>query len=124
MAKQEDVKCEIPMSHVSIMCFTETFLKPYQHIGGDLLLNTEVSEVFRLDRVAQDLSHGGIMIACATSLLPESTNISHPTLLEVKTVTVTTHSNLRMCVVAVYRRPQLPLATFLPLLDDYLKDSP
>ena len=29
-------------------------------------------------------------------------------------------SNHRMCVVAVYRRPQLPLSTFLPLLDDYL----
>ena len=29
-----------------------------------------------------------------------------------------------MCVVAVYRRPQLPLSTFLPLLDDYLSRIP
>ena len=127
MAKQEDVKCDLTMSHVAIMCFTETFLKPHQHVGSDILLNTEDSEVFRLDRVttsSQDLSNGGIMIACATSLLPESTNISHPTLLEIKSVTVTTNSNLRMYVVAVYRRPQLPLATFLPLFADYLSRIP
>ena len=64
------------------------------------------------------------MIACATSLLPESSNILHPVLLEVKSVTVTTRSKIRMCVVAIYCRPQLPLATFLPLLDDYLSRIP
>jgi DNA replication protein DnaC len=127
MAKQADVKCDLPMSHVDIMCFTETFLKPHHHIRGDLLLNPAVYEVFRLDRVTtsnQDLSNGGIMIACATSLLPETTNISHPALLEIKSIIVITSSNLRMCVVAVYRRPQLPLATFLPLLNDYLSRIP
>ena len=64
------------------------------------------------------------MIACATSLLPESMNISHLSLLEIKSITVTIHSDLRMCVVAVYRRPQLPLATFLTLLNDYLSRIP
>ena len=109
------------------MCFTETFLKPHQHISGDLLLNKECTQVFRLDRVTtsgQDLSNGGIMITCATSLLPESTNISHPTLLEVKSVILTPRPNLRICVVTVYRRPQLPMATFLPLLDSYLSRIP
>ena len=123
LAKQEDIKCDLPMSHADIMCFTETFLRPQQCIEDNFLLNTETSEMFRLDRIAtssQDLSNGGIMIACARSLLLENTNISHPTLLETKSITITTHSNHRMYVVAVYRRPQLPLSTFLPLLDDYL----
>ncbi len=59
-----------------IMCFTETFLKLHQDIGGEFLLNTEHLEVFRLDGAAtgiQDLSNGGITIARATSLLPQST---------------------------------------------------
>ena len=127
MPKQEDVKCDLAMNHVDIMCFTETFLKPHQHVGGHLFLNMEDFEVFRFDHVAtssQSLSNGGIMIACATSLLPESMNISHPSLLEIKSITVTIHSDLRMCVVAVYRRPQLPLATFLTLLNDYLSRIP
>jgi len=82
MAKQEDIKCDLTMNHVDIMCFTKTFLKPHQDISGDLMLNKKCTQVFRLDRVTtnnQDLSNGGIMIACAISLLPESTNISHST---------------------------------------------
>ena len=76
LAKQEDIMKNEPMSHANIMCFTETFFKPHQHIGGDLLPNEEDSEIFRLDRVAtssQDLSNGGIMIVCPSSLLPDST---------------------------------------------------
>ena len=79
MAKQEDIKGDLTMNHVDVMCFTETFLKPHQHITDDLFLNTDAYEVFRLDRVttsSQDLSNGGIMIACKTSLLLEGTNIS------------------------------------------------
>lgn len=34
MAKQEDIKCDLTMNHVDIMCFTETFLKPHQDISG------------------------------------------------------------------------------------------
>ena len=55
MPKQEDVKCDLAMNHVDIMCFTETFLKPHQHVGGDLFLNMEGFEVFRFDRVAMPL---------------------------------------------------------------------
>lgn len=83
--------------------------------------------MFRLDHIAtcsQDLSNGGIVIVCARSLLSENTNILHPTLLEMKSITITTHSNHRMCVVAVYQCPQLPLSIFLPLLDDYLSRIP
>ena len=47
MAKQEDVKCDLAMSHVDIMCFTEAFLKSHQHIRGNHLLNTNVSEVLQ-----------------------------------------------------------------------------
>lgn len=83
--------------------------------------------MFQLDRITddgQDLSNGGIMIACSTSLLPESFNIPHSSILEVKSISITTCSNLKMCIMAVYRRPQLPLATFLPLLDNYLSKIP
>ena len=69
MPKQEDIKCDLAMNHVDIMCFTETFLKPHQHVGGDLFLNMDGFEVFRFDHVAtssQSLSNGGIMIACTT----------------------------------------------------------
>lgn len=91
-----------------------------------VVLNKECTQVFRLDRVttsSQDLSNGGIMIACATSLLPESTNFSH-SILEVKSVTLISHYNLKICVVVVYQRPQLPMETFLPLLDNYLSRIP
>jgi len=39
-------------------------------------------------------------------------------------VTLTSHYNLKICVVVVYRRPQLPMVTFLPLLDNYLSRIP
>ena len=47
------------------MSFTETLLRPDQHVEGDIFHNMEGSEVFRLARVAtsnRDLSNGGIMI--------------------------------------------------------------
>ena len=101
---------------------SETFLKPHQHVGTDLLLNGEPCQVYRADRTstdAQNLSNRGVMIACATSLLPQNLQIAHSPLLEVKAITVTTPSKANMCIVTVYRRPQLPLATFLTLLRNY-----
>ena len=115
------------VARAHVMCFTETFLKPHQHVGGDLLLNGEPSQVYRPDRTstdAQNLSNGGIMIACATSLLPRSLDITHSPLLEVKAVTVTTPAGTQMCIIAIYRRPQLQLATFLTHLRNYLVGAP
>ena len=42
--------------------------------------------------------------------------------LEVESILVNAHSNLRICVIAVYRRPQLLLSTFLALFEDYLSN--
>lgn len=127
MAKQEDILKDRPMNQADIMCFTETFLKPHQHITDVLLPSKEQSEVFRLDHVAtstEDLGNGGIMIACSTLLLPESLAIPHSTILEVKSIVITTQFNFKICVVVVYHRPQLPLGTFLPLFDNCLSKIP
>lgn len=126
MAKLEDIKCDLPISHVDIMCFSETFLKPHQQITNDLLPNTHTSVIFRLDRSSStlDLNNGGIMITCAPSLLPESISVSHSALLEILGIVITPHSSLRMFVIVVYRRPQLPLATFLQHFAEYLANIP
>ena len=126
MAKLEDIKCDLPMSHVDIMCFSETFLKPHQQITNDLLPNTQTSVIFRLDRPSDslDLNNGGIMITCAPSLHPESISISHSALLEVLSIVITPYSSLRIFVIVVYRRPQLPLTTFLQHFSDYLANIP
>ena len=111
------------IARAHVMCFTETFLKPHQQVGSDLLLNGEPSQVYRATD-AQNLSNGGVMIACTTSLLPRSLDIAHSPLLEVKAVTVTTAAGTQMCIIAIYRRPQLQLATLLTHLRNYLVGAP
>ena len=63
------------------------------------------------------ISHGCVMITCAPHMLPISTHIQHHPSLEVMSVLV---KQQQLCIVAVYRRPQLPLSTFIPLFSDYL----
>lgn len=46
MAKQEDILKDQPMSHADIMCFTETFLKPHQHITDALFCLAKNSQKF------------------------------------------------------------------------------
>ena len=122
MAKLEDITIDTSIAHMDIMCFTETFLKPCQNVSGPVL-NGESSVVYRFDRAitsTQDLSNGGIMIACASSLHPQANLVSHPPTLEVQSILFNAHPNLKMCVVAVYHRPHFPLGTFLSQLGDYL----
>ena len=111
LSKLDDVRGDESIAHTDIMCFTESHLKPH-HVVSSPTLNGESSVLYRCDRVAtntQDLSNGGVMIACAPSLHPQCINIQHPPSLEVVSIMVTTRNNLQMCIVAIYRRPQLPL---------------
>ena len=74
-SKLEDVMHDATVARAHVMCFTEKFLKPHQCVGGDLLLNGKPSQVYRADRTstdAQNLSNIGVMIACATLLLPRN----------------------------------------------------
>ena len=88
---------------------------------------TEECTVFRQDRIqtsTEDLAKGG-MIVCPSSLQPVRMNVPHPPQLEILTVkTSSTNSVGRMCIIAVYRRPQQHLATFLSLIGDYLANLP
>ena len=123
-SKLEDITVDLSIAHADVMCFTETFLKPHHNVSGPVL-NGEPSVVYRFDRnttSTQDLSNGGVMIACASSLMSERTNVPHPPTLEVESILVNARSNLRICVIAVYRRPQLLLSTFLALFEDYLSN--
>ena len=128
LAKKEDIMKDQTISCANIMCFTETFLKPDQQITDDIIPLREECAVFRLDRLqtnSEDLAKGGIMIICPLSLLPNNTNISCPAQLEAMSITVTsTHSSCRMCIVAVYRRPQQNMAAFLTLFSNYLTMLP
>ena len=126
LSKLDDIVGDESIAHADIMCFTESFLKPHQHVNS-LTLNGESSILYRYDRVttsSQNLSNGGVMIACASSLQPHSISIQHPPSLEIVSIMVSTHRDLQMCVVVVYRRPQLPLRSLLSLLEDYLGDLP
>lgn len=108
------------------MCFTETFLKPHHHINS-LILNGELSHLYRCDRAptsAQDLSNGGVMVACVPSLNPQRMHIEHPTSLEIVSIMITTPKNHQIYVIAVYRRPQLPLRNTLSLFANYLTHLP
>ena len=58
------------------------------------------------------------MIACAPDLLPQSTPVQHHPSLEVVNVLV---NHQQLCIIAVYRRPQLPLSVFISLFNDYLR---
>ena len=125
-AKLEDVADDKCIAHTDVMCFTETHLKSHHDVSS-LTLNGKSSIMYRCDRVpssAQDLSNGGVLIACASSLHPVRTSIQHPPTLEIVSIVVSTQTGHRICVVAVYRRPQLPLGTFLPLLNEYLSNLP
>ena len=53
-SKLEDVMQDATVTCAHIMCFTETFLKPHQRVGGDLLLDGEPSQVYRADCTSMD----------------------------------------------------------------------
>ena len=73
-AKLQEDSC---IAQTDVMCFTETFLKPHQHVGN-LTLNQGLCTMFSCDRAgSEDLSHGGMMIACAPHMLSVSTGIQH-----------------------------------------------
>ena len=128
LAKYEGIIRDQAMRQVNIMCFTETFLQPGQHLESSHLPMTDECTVFRQDRIqtsTEDLAKGGIMIVCPSSLQPVRMNVPHPPQLEILNVeTISTHSGGRMRIIAVYRRPQQHLATFLSLIEAYLANLP
>ena len=128
LAKLEDISRDQAMRQANIMCFTETFLRPQQQLEDNHLPMHEQCMVFWLDRLQtsnEDLAKGGIMIVCPSSLQPLRINIQGPSQLEVvDTTACSTHSGCRMCILAVYRRPQQPPATFLSLFGNYLAILP
>ena len=123
-AKWEDIIKDQAMRQTNILCFTETFLRHHQHLEQSYLPTQNESEVFRLDRLqtnSEDLTKGGIMIICPSSLQPVRININHPNQLEaISIIATSTNSGHRMCIVAVYRRPCQPLTEFLPLISNYI----
>ena len=110
LAKQEDIIRDQAMLQANVMCFSETFLSPHQHIEHDYLPMQGECMVSRLDRLqtnSEDLAKGGLMIVCPRSLQPVRISIHHPSQLEVVRIMITyTHSGCTMCVIAVYRHPQ------------------
>ena len=128
LAKHEDIIRDQAMQQSNIMCFTETFLQPQQQLEHNQLPMQEECMVFRLDRQQtsrNDLAKGGIMIACPTSLQPVRINTQRPSELEIVSIIATsTHSGCRMCTLAVYKRPQQPLTTFLSLMDEFITSLP
>ena len=126
-AKWEDIKDQA-MRQTNILCFTETFLRHHQHLEQSYLPTQNESEVFRLDRLqtnSEDLTKGGIMIVCPSSLQPVRININHPNQLEaISIIATSTNSGRRMCIVAIYRHPCQPLTEFLPLISNYVTNLP
>ena len=116
------------MRQTNILCFTETFLRHHQYLVQSYLPTQNESQVFRLDRLqtnSEDLTKGGIMIICPSSLQPVRININHPNQLEaISIIATSTNSGRRMCIVAVYRRPCQPLTEFLPLICNYITNLP
>ena len=106
LAKQEDLIRDEAMRQ-AIVCFTETFLRPHQHIEQDYLPMQDECLVFRLDRQqtsTEDLSKGGVMIVCPKSLQPVRICTQRPPQIEVVGIIASsTHSSCQICVVAVYR---------------------
>ena len=51
LAKWEDIVADEAMRQTNIMCFTETFLKPHQHIECNSLPMQTNCQIFRLDRM-------------------------------------------------------------------------
>ncbi len=62
------------------------------------------------------------MIACASSLLPQSTSTPRPPTLEAENIVVHPRPGLKIRVVAVYRRPHLLLSSFISLFENYLNN--
>jgi ATP-dependent DNA helicase PIF1 len=129
LGKLEDIITDQAMNQANIMCFTETFLRPHQHVDHSHIPLQKESVVFMLDRLQasnEDLMKGGIMILCSRSLQPVQISIEHPWQLEVLSImTLSTNSaDNRMCIVVVYKRPQQPLQSFLLLLSDYISNLP
>ena len=127
-AKWEDIIKDQAMTQTNILCFTETFLRHHQHLEQSYLPTQNESEVFRLDRLqtnSEDLTKGGIMIICPSSLQPVRININHPNQLEaISIIATSTNSGRRMCIVAIYRHPCQPLTEFLPLISNYVTNLP
>jgi len=74
---------------------------PTHHIRSDYLPMQENSLVFRLDHLQtndEDLTKGGIMMVCHSSLHPVRINIPHPSELEVLSIMVATHTGCSMFV--------------------------
>ena len=65
------------------------------------------------------------MVVCPKSLQPIRIDSHRPPQVEVVSILITTtHSSSKMCILAVYRRPQQPLATFLSLVDQFVSNLP
>ena len=128
LAKHEDIIRDQAMQQANIMCFTETFLQPQQQLEHNQLPMQEECMVFRLDRQQtsrNDLTKGGIMIACSTSLQPVRIDTQRPSQLEaVSIIATSTNSGCRMCILAVYKHPQQPMTTFLSLMDEFISSLP
>ena len=103
-------------------------LQPQQQLENTFLPMKEECTIFRLDRTqtrSGDLAKGGIMIVCPSSLQPIRINIKRLTQLEVVSITAhAIHSDCKLCLVTVYRRPQQQLVAFLSLLGNYLANLP
>ena len=126
LAKLDDITSDESIAHTDVMCFTESFLNPHQRLHS-LILNGKCSVLYRCDRPTtspQSLSNGGILVACASSLHSCSTNTQHPPSFEVVSIILHLNTEMRMLVVAVYRRPQLSMRNFLSLFSDYLSSLP
>jgi hypothetical protein len=81
--------------------------------------------VFRLDRPQtsnEDLSKGWSNVSVSMPQITTACPDLPPQLEVLSIITTFTHSTHRICIAAVYRRPQPP-ATFLSLMDDYLQPS-
>ena len=119
VAKLQDIICDQAMRQANIMCFTETFLRPQQQLEDNDVAMQESSKVFRLNCLQtsnKDHVKGGIKIDCPSSLKPIRIGIQTPSQLEVVGIMAySTHSGCRMCILAVFRRLQQPLAAFVSI---------
>ena len=127
LAKHEYIITDQAMARANDICFSGTLLQPQQQLENTFLPIKEECTIFRFDRTqtrSGDLAEGGMMIVCP-SLQPIRVNIERPTQLEVVSIIAhAIHSDCRMCLVTVYRRPQQELAVFLSLLGNYLANLP
>lgn len=126
LSKLDDITRDECIANTDIMCFTETFLKPHQRINS-LTVNSASFTLYRCDRVStttQDLSNGGVMIACSSSLCSQHIDIQYPPSLEITGIEISEQNNVQLYIVAVYRRPLFQLPNFLSLLAEYLSNLP